>query len=66
MTAACEEYAELQALLSQRAEYLKVFYERFKAHPDVECTAEIFWSANKSYNAAIIAEMKKILTEDIG
>lgn len=62
MTAACEEFDELQALLSQRADALNVLRDRFEDQP-LKCTAEIFWSANKSYNAAILAAAKKIIEE---
>lgn len=62
MTAACEEFDELQGLLSQRADALNFLRDRFEDQP-LKCTAEIFWAANQSYNAAIIAEAKKIIEE---
>lgn len=62
MTAACEEFEELQGLLSQRADALNFLRDRFEDQP-LKYTAEIFWSANKSYNAAILAEAKKIIEE---
>ena len=63
MTAACKEFDELQGLLSQRADALNFLRDRFEDQPKLKCTAEIFWAANKSYNAAIIAAAKKIIEE---
>lgn len=63
MKLACEEFEELQGLLSQRADALNFFRDRFEDQPELKCTAEIFWAANKSYNAAILAEAKKIIEE---
>ena len=62
MKLACEEFDELQGLLSQRADTLNSLRDRFEDQP-LKCTAEIFWAANKSYNAAIIAAAKKIIEE---
>ncbi|MBR0102373.1 MAG: hypothetical protein IJQ01_02605 [Selenomonadaceae bacterium] len=63
MKLACEEFDELQGLLSQRADALNFLRDRFEDQPELKCTAEIFWAANKSYNAAILAEAKKIIEE---
>ena len=62
MKLACEEFEELQGLLSQRADALNFLRDRFEDQP-LKCTAEIFWAANESYNAAIIAKAKKIIEE---
>jgi len=58
MKLACEEFDELQGLLGQRADALNYLRDRFEEQP-LKCTAEIFWQANKSYNAAIIEEAKQ-------
>ena len=63
MKLACEEFDELQALIAQRAETLKFLRDQFTVHPELKCTEDIFWAANESYNAAIIAEAKKIIEE---
>ena len=63
LTAACEEFDEFQELFKQRADALKFLCERFEDQPDLKYTVEIFWAANKSYNATILAEAKKIIEE---
>ena len=61
MNDAVEEFDRLATFLSMRRDCLNYLSGRFANYPSLKCTADIFWAANQSYNAQIVAEAKKII-----